>query len=398
MSQQESFAWLLRLLTESAAVFRVGRRRLTGKKSVRYCCFPKFSHRVVELILDYTGWIRSDGAAMCLLAGETDHLACCRAVYAAVATDVEPVADVVEVSYGWHPEQLTAAEYNAHIVREISANLDFMAEARGRPRPGLLHPDAAEDEKANDAVAADPVEGEWHEPDSRHTELSEAEDAPLRPELRYKPVVKVGVNDLHGIVHRLNVAHGPGRKSASNKRSVEFVSQFAAKYAEIQQPRACIPGDASMAVDPPTRGALSAQKTEQERRKAREEQLAMESDADDCDQVVGVPDEVTAVMAVQTWMEDTSPAAYALRLVQQRLPAPVLEGQFAVPKDQYEAVMLAVAPLHKLWLKAGEVGLRAAFGKPDRLGELLALVTPVARRGHGSVTVWMKCYPKPETL
>ena len=50
-------------------------------------------------------------------------------------------------SYGWHNEQLTAAEYVATISREISANLNFMAEARRRPRPGVLHPTATDEKE-----------------------------------------------------------------------------------------------------------------------------------------------------------------------------------------------------------------------------------------------------------
>ena len=69
--------------------------------------------------------------------------------------------DAPVFSCGWHPEQLSAAEYNGFICRNVSANLDMMCEARSRPRPGLLHPNAATDEKADVGLPGDMVEEEY---------------------------------------------------------------------------------------------------------------------------------------------------------------------------------------------------------------------------------------------
>ena len=47
---------------------------------------------------------------------------------------------------GVHDDQLTIEEFLAWRRVECSARLEYMAEARGRPRPGQQHPDAAPDD------------------------------------------------------------------------------------------------------------------------------------------------------------------------------------------------------------------------------------------------------------
>ena len=140
--------------------------------------------------------------------------------------------------------------------------------------------------------------------------------------------------------------------------------------------------------------AFAAQQEVQARRKAVEENLDMcsEDSADDSD--VGHPPKQVAGEAVERWMEIKSPAAYAMERLQQRLPAPQVGGGYAIPADQYDAVILAMAPLQKLWLAAGEAGLRSAFGRSDQLGTLLPLVKPAAWDSmHGClVRSWLLAY------
>ena len=52
----------------------------------------------------------------------------------------------VKTSPGFHSEQVHAEEFAAHLAKESSANLDMMAEARGRPRPAKLFQDAETDD------------------------------------------------------------------------------------------------------------------------------------------------------------------------------------------------------------------------------------------------------------
>ena len=85
-------------------------------------------------------------------------------------------------------------------------------------------------------------------------------------------------------------------------------------------------------------------------------------------------------IAPETEVLVLSPADMTLRLLQQRLPtrqAAKADGTYQISPDQYKACVLAIAPLQKLWVKAGEHDLQHCFGTRGRLRELLALVTPV---------------------
>ena len=58
-------------------------------------------------------------------------------------------------SYGWHPDQLSASEFVALHSVQVSSNLDFIAEARRRPRPGALRPHAATDQEQDVGLQPD---------------------------------------------------------------------------------------------------------------------------------------------------------------------------------------------------------------------------------------------------
>ena len=171
---------------------------------------------------------------------------------------------------------------------------------------------------------------------------------------------------------------GPGRKSASAKRSAAFIEQFASKYEAIREAKRCHGSpDKIGELYRSNAAALAAQQEVQARRKAQEENLDMRSEESGDDSDVRCPPKQVAGEAIERWMEIKSPAAYAMERLQQRLPAPQVGGGYAIPSDQYDAVILAVAPLQSLWLAAGEAGLRHAFGRADELGALLPLVKSV---------------------
>ena len=84
-----------------------------------------------------------------------------------------------------------------------------------------------------------------------------------------------------------------------------------------------------------------------------------------------------------------SPAEKAMQLLQQKLPvvtdvvtdvAAVASGSvsnFAISGDQYNVVILAIAPLQRLWEKAKDKQMVSYFGDPTQIEKLLDLVTPV---------------------
>ena len=245
--------------------------------------------------------------------------------------------------------------------------------------------------------------------------------------------------------HRLNVkSSGPGRASASAKRSLEFVKQYAEKHKELQEPRSCVrqaeAGAASCSAQQVHHG-LQKQKALQEIRK--EVELGNVEDMDDeVDEHVRKRI-VEAGVAPSAEVLTLSPAEKALQLVQQRLPvaqrvprkeaavsggsvpqeqkeavisvdaaggavpAPVVAAggavpasvveaggavpakmasapgaataiEYAISPDQYNAVILAIAPLQRLWKKANEAGVSHHFGDPTRVMSLLELVEKAA--------------------
>ena len=75
---------------------------------------PRFSERVAACILDFTGSLQTDdGEAVCI-GNDKEHLQTCQA-------GNPTLTSAKRCSYGWHDDQLTSAEYNAVVSREISA-------------------------------------------------------------------------------------------------------------------------------------------------------------------------------------------------------------------------------------------------------------------------------------
>ena len=78
-----------------------------------------------------------------------------------------------------------------------------------------------------------------------------------------------------------------------------------------------------------------------------------------------------------------------MQLLQQKLPvvtdvvanvaavAPGSVSNFAISGDQYNVVILAIAPLQRLWEKAKDKQMVSYFGDPTQIEKLLDLITPV---------------------
>eukprot|EP00435_Cladocopium_sp_Y103_P040571 s119_g11.t1 len=196
------------------------------KKQMVVSEIPKLSERVSGICFDYVGHVVNDAGETVLIGNNKEHFDNC-------ARNEPELSSSKKCCYGWHNEQLTAAEYVASISREISANLDSMAEARRRPRPGVLHP-AATDEKEDVGLRGEFVDVEDID-DVQNPETDDLEGGPLnlRPDIQYKPILNVAAADLFNVVHRRDV--GSGRASASSKRSTEFLKQYGAKYSEMRE-------------------------------------------------------------------------------------------------------------------------------------------------------------------
>ena len=346
-----------------------GRRR----KAVVLGEIPKFSERVIATVLNFVGFLISDEGETVLVGNTSDHFDSCHEKH-------PELRSAKRVSYGWHDEQLTSGEYVATVTCEVSANLDFMAEARRRPRPGVLHPTAT-DEKDDVGLQGEFCDAEDLD-DVQNPDIDELEQeaSALRPDIQYKPVLAISSNDLFDTVHRRG-HESAGRMSASAKRAREFLEQYDAKYVEMKEPRTCFmtsSSDLSRSASFSVASGLKSQKLLQESRKEKDEQLVDVSD-DEMMPDVSIPVDVPVDIAPEMYVTSVSPADMALSLLQQRLPTRQASGLYEISVDQYSACVVAIAPLQKLWIKAGEHQLQHCFGVSHRVHELLALVTPETR-------------------
>jgi hypothetical protein len=105
--------------------------------------------------------------------------------------------DAPFTSFGVHDEQLFPFELFAYLTVEVSANWNFMAEARKRPRPSLLHADAAVDEDKDVGLKTQQADvGDVDEPGKEH----QADDTDRRHatplDIRYKPHMRLRDDDV----------------------------------------------------------------------------------------------------------------------------------------------------------------------------------------------------------
>ena len=95
--------------------------------------------QVSWLILCFAGYVAQENGAIMGIASNMADLERLRRF-------LSPAKDFVYTSPGFHDMQLTAAEFYAWRHVEVAQRLEYMAEARGLPRPGQLHPEAEGDE------------------------------------------------------------------------------------------------------------------------------------------------------------------------------------------------------------------------------------------------------------
>ena len=289
-------------------------------------------------------------------------------------------------SLGVHDDQLFPEEFFAFISVETGSNLDFMAEARRRPRPSQLHADAVMDDEKDllglrpEKADVEDLEGEGAE---QHFPDDPSNRKPLMTEgVRYKPYQRLADEDVFATVHRSHeVERTDARAGDKHERLQLFMENHKRHYATLRRPCSLLPPlqsrDEKMFPEDVAKSnaALVRQRALKEARNKLESQ--------------GDPDVVAATSAGMLgpdgeddpgdalFVADVdlpeSPAEYARGLVAKRLPAPVESGDvFKVPEDQYHAVILAVEPLQRLWDWAGEQGRRNDFKSRPGLLKLLA--------------------------
>eukprot|EP00435_Cladocopium_sp_Y103_P072880 s366_g41.t1 len=325
------------------------RRKKGNEIEVLKYVLPALSVRVMSVICGFVGVLREDDGALTVIGNSAKQMERCRVVCAFSSS-------LRAASYGWHPEQLMAVEHVAVVSREISANLDFMPEARGRPRPsqrGRVDPEEGEDVCYAAGLVDIGDQGEG----GAQVEDDLCADYCVKPGMQYQPRLHVRAEEVVKMVHRLDIpVGGPGRTSASVKRSLAFKGQYEEKYKEAQQPRKCdweSSSGGNFSREIINRGVKHQEQIIQER---KDKELCDEGD--ECDDDFGgmLRQDIEAGLAPLVTCSTVSPAERALQLVKQRLPvrqsADGGEVQYKISVDQYTAVVLAITPLQRLWMKA----------------------------------------------
>ena len=278
---------------------------------------------------------------------------------------------------------------------ETSAYLDFTAEARRRPRPSQLHADAVIDDE-NDLLGLRAKRADVEDLDAETADMQYLDDTsnprPLLTEgVSYKPYLRIEADDLFSTVHRTGAAETIDARTGDQYARLQvFLENHQRDYKTLCRPFPIAPPTQSGRDQIPSE-RISESKTALARQRAlRESRNMLEPQNDDRQpttlELVGLgtngdEDIRDALVVIDAAMPE-SPAEYARQLIARKLPAVVenddssavvdTRKRFKVPQDQYDAVILAVEPLQRLWEWAGEEGRRNDFQSTHGLMKLLA--------------------------
>eukprot|EP00973_Karenia_brevis_P094504 12422827-Karenia_brevis.AAC.1 len=100
-------------------------------------------HHVSWLILRLAGHVQQDDGSVIGIAGSELEASRLREI-------LGEASQLTFTSLGTHDLQLSPLQFFALRHVEAAARLEYMAEARGRPRPGILHPEAEHDDPYGD--------------------------------------------------------------------------------------------------------------------------------------------------------------------------------------------------------------------------------------------------------
>ncbi len=147
---------------------------------------------------------------------------------------------------GVHDEQLTAEMYFALRRVEVARRLEYMAEARSRPRPGQPHPDA-EEEDHDGALGGANVDSDvdFEKQDALPGCDSDdgdgaAEAAQPDVDIKYKPKFRVRDDEVDDVVHReSDTQRWVNSKHAHGKRHLmeTFLRDHRQDYASVKKRR-----------------------------------------------------------------------------------------------------------------------------------------------------------------
>ena len=254
---------------------------------------------------------------------------------------------------------------------ECAARLEYMAEARGRPRPGTAHPDAEPDDPDGVHGGEKPEDASFEREEALPGgDADDAQDvrAQVDPDLAYASHLYLSEAQVFEAVHRYDIAEAERHKRSSNKRDMfeKFMREHRGCYSEARRPRA---------VEPATPGPPVTADTDRDRAAAAKHQAALLKQAredDSCDR--GVP---ARSIAEQSACPDGTvrpllPAEMPLSPKEMAAELIAKSGVWK-SKEQYLVTLFILEPLQLLWeqaLREGRVDDLKGYRNWQRASEL----------------------------
>ena len=353
---------------------------LPGTKIQKLCWRPALSEDLCWLILNFAGHLKQDDGTIIGIANNHNQL---ESLKSGILGSKEHPWIGMYTSSGVHDEQLPAEEFMALRHVEVAARLEYMAEARGRPRPGQQHPDA-EDEHSEVGAGGDrqdsdvDFEGEDALPGGEDARLEENEQDLQRDFRSQYPVQDE--DELREVVHRQEDAkkHMNSKQATAKKDLLQtFMAGHETSYdaaSKAHAPRLCSP--VLLVSNPQERKEASRRQKELlEARKPQKQPWAQHSLHQ------GAGPMALALEPRSRPLDEAelppSPLDFAIQLI-------ATSGVWR-SKEQYLATLFMLQPIQELWEKAREQGLQKRLRSVEVYASLAADVQsrPVFLHGPG---------------
>ncbi|CAK0852500.1 unnamed protein product, partial [Prorocentrum cordatum] len=298
-------------------------------------------------VLRFAGDVRGDDGRLLGVAGSEEERA---RLGERAARDGESVTCACP---GVHDDQLTPEMFFAVRHVEVAARLEYMAEARGLPRPAQgpsdavaeeeLGGDRSDDDAAFDLDEALPGENSSGEERQESTDAREDQEG-------MKPIFRLQEDEVDDVAHRTTAAEAAVRsRGGTHKKALmeTFLRMQGPAYKSARQP--CAVRERAPRLAALTPEDVQSAKREQDR--IREERAAQD---DNLGAAGAGPPVATAAPA-------DAPAS-ARRLGQEDMPISPLQMALALiaesgvwqSKEQYLVTLFLLQPIQQLWQKALE--------------------------------------------
>ena len=249
---------------------------------------------------------------------------------------------------------------------EWAARLEYMAEARGRPRPGALHPEALQDDPDGLLEGEQPEDANFDCEDALPGGADYCEDhveqqsEQADPELNYAARYALDEDQAFDAIHRLEEAQRQRRSARSGKQKLfeNFMQAQERSYMEASRPRGLRPqriGDPASAGT--TQDNAAARRRQQELQEAR------------------LAEETAPRPSLQRRSKQPSAAGEVRKLGPERVPISPMELTTKLiacsgvwrSKEQYLAALFMLEPLEEIWRQALREGCATDLGRPEVL-------------------------------